>query len=154
MIRVASSIPGRLRLRLAVPRAAGLLPLLCRRVERWDAVQGVEVNPRTGSLLVRYDATRLTPARIEARLVAAGERALAGHAAKVGADPTATRPRGHGGTPRVRANRWAKRAMLVGLAASLSLAALGNKRWHWLTGVLFLHALAVHLWVHRRHLVR
>ncbi len=44
--------------------------------------------------------------------------------------------------------------MLASLALSLVLAVLGNKRGHWLVGALFLHALAVHLWAHRRHLFR
>ncbi|HRP98130.1 MAG TPA: hypothetical protein PL143_17980, partial [Rhodocyclaceae bacterium] len=59
-----------------------------------------------------------------------------------------------GGTLRVRVNRVARRGMLVSLAASMLLAALGRKRWHTVTGIVFLKFLAMHLWVHRRHLVR
>lgn len=59
-----------------------------------------------------------------------------------------------GGTLRVRVNRVARRGMLASLAASMVLAALGRKRWHTVTGIVFLKFLAMHLWVHRRHLVR
>jgi len=181
MIRIVSSIPGRLRLRVAAPGAPAALDRLRSQIEQWEAVGSVAINPRTGSLLVHYDATRLTAARLEecARAAAA---TLARAAAKVGSGGTALPPRTHGGTPRVRpnaasptsghppadeplrsrsarkallqANRLAKRGMLASLALSLVLAALGNKRGHWLAGALFLHALAVHLWAHRRHLFR
>jgi hypothetical protein len=153
MIRIVSSIPGRLRLRVAAPGAPAALDRLRSQIEQWEAVGSVAINPRTGSLLVHYDATRLTAARLEecARAAAA---TLVRAAAKVGSGGTALPPRTHGGTPRVRANRLAKRGMLASLALSLVLAALGNKRGHWLAGALFLHALAVHLWAHRRHLFR
>ncbi len=97
----------------------------------------------------------------EARAVAAAAKLLATNAwesvkkrAKVGAGETVAQPHHPGGTPRVRVNRWAKRAMLASLAISLLLAGAGRKRWHWLTGMVFLHALAAHLWVHRRHILR
>lgn len=153
MIRIVSSIPGRLRLRVAAPGAPAALDRLRSQIEQWEAVGSVAINPRTGSLLVHYDATRLTAAGLEDRVCSAAAT-LARAAAKVGSGGTALPPRTHGGTPRVRANRWAKRGMLASLALSLVLAVLGNKRGHWLVGALFLHALAVHLWAHRRHLFR
>jgi hypothetical protein len=162
---IASSIPGRLRLRDRALRGDARLDALGASVACWRGVADVEVNSRAGSLLIRYDAARLRPAMCEARAVAAVEKMLAANAqdgtresakenAKVGAGETVVQPHHPGGTPRVRANRWAKRGMLASLAVSLLLAGAGRKRWHALTGVLFLHALAAHLWVHRRHILR
>ena len=117
-------------------------------------------------------------ARCEARAITATEKVLGMQNATLGVDETAAHAHGpdgmlrarEGGTPRaqgggmlrarggstlrVRTNRWAKRGMLASLTAALLLAAVGTKRWHVLTGVLFLHALAAHLWIHRRHVFR
>lgn len=165
MSQIASSIPGRLRLRDRALRDDARLDALGAAVARWRGVTGVEFNPRAGSLLIHYDAARLAPAACERRVAAAAEKLLGTNAqasaresvkrrAIVGAGEAVARHHHPGGTPRVRANRQAKRAMLASLAISLLLAGAGRKRWHWLTGVLFLHALAVHLWVHRRHILR
>ena len=54
----------------------------------------------------------------------------------------------------MRANRIAKRGMLLGLTASLLAAGAGRKHWHASLGGLFLASLSVHLWAHRRHLLR
>jgi len=150
---IASSLPGRLRLRDRALRDRARLDALRARIVRWRGVLRVESNSQTGSLLIHYDATQLTPARCEARAVAAAEQILETRQ-KIGVGGTAPHDRHHGGALRVKANRWAKRAMLVSLAVSLSLVAAGAKRWHALTGVLFLHALAAHLWVHRRRLLK
>ncbi|MDD5328515.1 MAG: heavy metal translocating P-type ATPase [Sulfuricella sp.] len=55
---------------------------------------------------------------------------------------------------RVRINRYAKRGMLATLPLSLALAAMGKKRWHAVSGGVFLAALGAHLAAHRRHLLR
>ena len=55
---------------------------------------------------------------------------------------------------RLQANRWAKRTMLGSLAVSMALALQGAKRGHALTGLVFLHALGLHLWVHRRTILK
>ncbi|OGS91248.1 MAG: hypothetical protein A2Z95_01965 [Gallionellales bacterium GWA2_60_18] len=154
---IASSLPGRLRLRAPALCNAAKLEALRAIVARWRDVLAVETNPQAGSLLVRYDAARLDRARFEARAVAAAEKALGVNAkgsVKAVADETAAPSHRHGGTQRVRANRWAKRGMLASLAVSLLLAGLGRKRWHALAGGLFLHALAAHLWVHRRRILK
>lgn len=147
MIRIVSSLPGRLRLRGDALRDPAALRRLSDDVARWRHVAAVEANPRTGSLLVHYDAARLKPETFEARIAAA-------FAAPASAAPHPARAAAHGGTPRVRANRYAKRAMLISLAVSLLLAGAGRKRWHALAGGLFVASLAVHLWVHRRHVFR
>jgi hypothetical protein len=161
MSLIASSIPGRLRLRDRALRDDARLDALGVAVGRWRGVTDVEINLRAGSLLIHYDVARLTPAACETRAVAATAKLLGSNAresvkkrTKLGADETVAQLDHPGGTPRVRVNRWAKRAMLTSLAISLLLAGAGSKRWHWLTGVVFLHALAAHLWVHRRHILR
>ncbi len=154
MARIVSSIPGRLRLRGDALHDPVLLRQLSDRVAHWRHVAAVEGNPRTGSLLVHYDAARLDRACCEQRALAAAANVLGTTHVKVSAGETAQPAPRHGAPSRVKANRWAKRGMLASLATSLLLAAVGSKRWHALTGVLFLHALAVHLWVHRRHILR
>jgi hypothetical protein len=154
MIRIASSVPGRMRLRGAPLHDPSVLDHLSGRIASWRHVAAVEANPRSGSLLVRYDAARLDRACCEQRALAAAANVLGTTHVKVGAGETAQPAPRHGAPSRVKANRWAKRGMLASLATSLLLAAVGSKRWHALTGVLFLHALAVHLWVHRRHILR
>jgi hypothetical protein len=151
---IASSIPGRLRLRAPGLRNPARLESLHAAIAKWSGVLAVETNPKAGSLLVRYDVRHLERTRIEARAATAAAKVLGTHATKVGAGGTAADARHHGGTPRVKANRWAKRGMLASLTVSLLLAAAGTKRWHALAGVAFMHALAVHLWAHRRHILR
>lgn len=146
---VASSIPGRLRLRAPGLRNPVQLEKLQAAIAQWSGVLAVEANPTTGSLLIRYDAGKLSVERCEARALGLlGKLPGQSRVPKVGA----------GGTARVKgnrlANRWAKGGMLASLAVSLLLAAAGAKRWHALSGMLFLHALGVHLWMHRRHLLR
>jgi Heavy metal associated domain 2 len=65
-VRVAHDIPGRLRLRLPPgASAAGLTDV----IDRLNGAQSSVWSPRTRSLLIRYDASVLTPAEI-ARAVA------------------------------------------------------------------------------------
>jgi heavy-metal-associated domain-containing protein len=50
------SVPGRARLRVPKPRSAQQVRQIAGRVERAEHVHGVEANPTTGSLLVRFSA--------------------------------------------------------------------------------------------------
>lgn len=143
---IVSSIPGRLRLRDRTLRDAQRLETLRAGLSTMDDVESVESNVRTGSLLIRYDAEAIGQGAFEARV-----RLMTGNPC------VATKPApkvGAGGTARVRVNRWAKRGMLASLGVSLLLAVAGTRRWHAITGMLFLHALGAHLWVHRRHLLK
>jgi hypothetical protein len=148
---IASSAPGRIRLRHAALRNPVRLARLAEAIGRWAHVHAISPNAPTGSLLVHYDALALEESECVRRCEDAVQ-ALAPAASQAVAAP-AGRTR-HRGSPRVRANRVAKRGMLVSLATSLLLAALGAKRGHIGAGIVFLHALGVHLWVHRHHLLR
>jgi hypothetical protein len=53
-----------------------------------------------------------------------------------------------------RVNRYAKAGMLGSLATSLALAAAGQKRWHAVSGGIFVACLGVHLSIYRRSLLR
>lgn len=146
---IASSLPGRMRLRHQAWRQVPELQELATAAGRWPGILGVDANPLTGSLLLHYDPDRLPQAELEAAIATMAREHLP--------EPPAggrREPRRGRGTPRVRANRVAKRGMVITLAASLALAAARSKRWHIYTGNAFLAFLAIHLYVYRRHLLR
>lgn len=145
---IVSSIAGRLRLRHPVLRQPKRLAQLEQELSAWLGVLVCTSNARTGSLLLHYDVTVLAPTECERRALAALQAFLPAAPAQ------SPRPAGPKGSTRVRANRWAKSGMLLSLAATLLLAAAGAKRWHTVGGLLFLHALGVHLWVHRHHVLK
>ena len=142
MNRIVSAVPGRLRLRDAALRDSEKLERLRCTLAAFGGVQSVDSNHKAGSLVVRYDVASLEPRRIEAQVEAAAAVELA--------KPS---PRGRK-SRRVQVNRYAKRGMLASLGVSLLLAAIGRKRWHALSGGLFVACLLVHLGVHRRHVLR
>lgn len=154
MSPVVSSTPGRLRLRHPALRHPARLQALERRLALWPEVRTLQANPATGSLVVHYDALALAQDACAQRCEAAVAGLLPlpaveprqGRAIPVMARAARTRAK--------RTNRLAKAGMLASLAASLLLAAAGLKRLHIWTGLLFLHALGAHLWVHRRHLLK
>jgi hypothetical protein len=152
---VVSSIPGRLRLRLRRPAR---LEQLRQTLATWPEVREVRANPATGSLLLSYDAAALPQAqcvqRCEAALAALMPATQTAPTPSPATEPAPTaRPRSARARA-MQANRLAKRGMLASLAASLLLAATGAGRGHIWTGLFFLHALGMHLWVHRRNLIR
>lgn len=156
---IASAIPGRLRLRHAELRKAGRLAKLEQHLAGWPQVREIRLNHAAGSLLIHYDANALSEAECRKRCEAALTELLPW---VVSTNPTNTpiasvaaaqKPRST--LTRVRrANQMAKRGMLVSLTASMILSAVGPKKWHIWTGIAFLHALGVHLWVHRHSLLK
>ena len=146
MTSIVSSTPGRIRLRHPDLRDAGRLAQLQQTIARWQHIEAIRINPQAGSLIVRYGVEKLDGRRLAQRLDKAVDKLL--HQPPV---PSPAKP---GGTPRVRVNRWAKRGMLASLAISMMLAGAGRKRWHALSGGLFLASLTVHLWIHRRHILK
>lgn len=155
---IASSLPGRLRLHAPALRRAAPMRRLVADLAGLPGVVSVTDNARAGSILLHYDAACVARADFEAAATRAAEKVLdaASPPAAVPAAASAPEsPQRHRVAPslRVRINRQAKRGMLASLSLSLLLAATGAKRWHVWTGGVFLFALAVHLYVHRRHLL-
>ncbi len=160
---IASSIAGRIRIRHPALRHPGRLDKLATAVRAWPQVEHVEINASTGSALVFYDAGQLSAGAFAQRCEALVATLLPQQRPSANPTATATAPGPAGnstparrpvGSRRVRANRMAKRAMLLSLPVSMLLAASGAKRGHVWSGLFFLHALGVHLWVHRRNLIR
>lgn len=153
---IVSSTPGRIRLRHARLRSSAVRSAACSALEKMEGVIRTAAHSRACSIVVVYDPQLSTAAALEA--------AIAGHCNAAWTSPPAPAyraaatqapaPQPHPPSPRVRVNRVAKRGMLLGLGASLVLAALGHKRWHAATGLVFVGCLAAHLTVHRRHLLR
>jgi hypothetical protein len=139
---VAASIPGRMRLRPATG-----LPELAKRLLALDASCRTELHPRSGSLLLFYDPSRLPQAAAEAAV----RRLLTPAAASGEGVATAPRQR-HYTRASLKLNRYAKYGMLAGLGASLVYAATGSTRAHIWTGALFVACLGVHMAVHRHRL--
>jgi hypothetical protein len=147
---VASSIPGRLRLRAPGLRAPETLARLAAELGALDASCRVETNPRCGSLLLRYDATRLDPQVAKSTALALlspdatpSSAALPGRGQKL---------RHHYTRTSLKLNRYAKYGMLASLGASLIYAATGATRAHALTGAVFVACMGAHLIVHRHRL--
>lgn len=149
MTRIASSVPGRLRLRDPALRRGPALSRLATDLAGLPGVLGVAANDQAGSVVVTYDAGRIARSEMEAAALRVAEAVLG----PSGGSETAIWHR-MAPSRRVRINRYAKRGMLASLLVSLALAAGGVKRWHAWSGGAFLAFLAAHLAVHRRHLLR
>lgn len=74
---IASSIPGRIRLRHAALRRPERLEQLARSLSDWPEALTLEPNARTGSLLLHYDSSLLAPAESERRCAAGAVAAAA-----------------------------------------------------------------------------
>lgn len=151
MIRIVSSLPGRIRLRDPALRRAAPLERLRAVLAAIDGVLSVQSNALAGSLVLRYDVARVAQAAIESQVEAAANPA--NPASLVLAASPRPRP-DHTYSVKRRINRYAKYGMLGSLAVSLAFATAGKKRWHVASGGLFLVCLGAHVVLHRRHLLR
>lgn len=142
MSRIASSIPGRIRIRDTALRQNDRLERLCALFNEHAAVWSATGNAASGSIVIHYEAADIDSERMESLVEEALDQELAQARRKL---PASTR---------VRINRAAKVGMLGCLGASLAFAALGKKRAHVASGIAFVACLGVHLAVHRRHLLR
>ena len=145
---IASHVPGRLRLR--APTLRGQAANLAAQAEAasWDGVLSVEGSPTAASLLIHYDATRMTPgqaAGLAVRLVPTEPEPAPGPPPP--ATPSAFDER------LWRLNRPAKLGMLASLAGSLAALTVGKKA-HAALGVLHLAFLTIHLANHRKKLTK
>lgn len=141
MIHIVSSLPGRIRLRHPALRESLRLERLRAELAALEGVSSVRANAAAGSLVVGY-AAEFDAGRMEAAVAAAA-------AATIGARHAPLRVR----HARVRSNTIVNRGMLGSLAASLLALAVG-KRWHAVSGGVFLAFLVLHLASHRRQLLR
>jgi hypothetical protein len=152
----ASVIPGRIRLRHGLLRAAGRHQALCAALQ--DALRGralVEGEVAQGSLLITAAPGQEAEAEALVRQVVAAQLPeLAENRAIVPTRPAIT-PRSQGGSAvrrrpvKRQVNQWAK----VGAVASMavSLAALGtSRRLHAQAGVVFVGMMLTHMAVHWR----
>lgn len=132
---IVSAIPGRIRLRLTDTAGAHAM---ARTLADTAGVLETVLNPRTGSLLVRYDPSLLSLDRLKPLLG--------------GAAPSSPPP---GNTHRRRADtmRLVKRGMLVSLGISLLLGAADRKTAHIASGAAFVALLGYHLYVYRKRLL-
>lgn len=140
--RIASSSPGRLRIRDLALRDRDRIAQFEAQLHQIDGIREVEANASAGSVVIRYDGDRIEAVELERRVDALVDAVLAA-------------PRSPGRRSlRRHANRIAKVGMLGSLGASLALAATGNKRWHALSGGVFVACLGVHIGLHRKALLR
>lgn len=142
--RIVSSIPGRIRLRDKRLRDQAKLNELTKELSQIAVITSLQGNPRTGSLLLRFDRNAIVLSTIEANI-----------------DSTVDQIIGKAPQPllsKKNFNRYNKMAMLGSLGASLiALSMTGRKRrirWHKLTGYLFIANLGTHLFFYRKALRR
>ncbi|TXH92202.1 HMA2 domain-containing protein [Thauera aminoaromatica] len=142
LTRIASSSPGRIRIRDLALRNRSRMEAVEQALQAIKGIHGVTTNAAAGSVVLHYDPTSIAPIELEHRIDAIVDAALAAPG----------KPGRH--TLRRHANRAAKLGMLGSLSASLALAAAGNKRWHAVTGGVFLACLGVHVGLHRKAVFR
>jgi hypothetical protein len=109
---------------------------------RINGVTAVVSNPGAGSMVLQFDGGRTDTSVLEAAVDAVVDSALAAPL------PKSKR------SAKMRINRYAKAGMIGSLATSIALAASGQKRWHAVTGGIFVACLGVHLSVYRRSILR
>lgn len=146
MNAIASSIPGRIRIRL---NASAELPRIAAALRQHSGVQRVRVNARAASLVAEYDISLLTQPTIEAFSLAllAPEQGDP----PVRAEREAAPARRHW---RLRANRYAKFGATGAMTISLAALLWRNKRLHTAAGVAALVFTGLHMYIHRRTLTR
>lgn len=155
MTAIVASTPGRLRLRHAALRQPDTLERLAAKLRAHPEVTLVEPKPQAASLVLYYDTAQWSEAQSHQRVGTIAASVLPRPAGTQGTAPASKmRPARTDKDQRLKANRWAKRTMLGSLAVSMALALQGAKRGHALTGLVFLHALGLHLWVHRRNILK
>jgi hypothetical protein len=163
---ITSFVDGRVRLRHPALKDKATAELVCTVVGGVEGITAVQANPLTGSLLIYYDAEKLTREQLlelaeqgaafipglneeeaPAAETAEGEAAPR-KACKVCApvDEVLQLLTGRGAT------KFVNRAMLVSLIASLAALPLGNRAVHTAAGGVFVSGVLQHLIAHRKSL--
>ncbi|SMP77151.1 hypothetical protein SAMN06295888_12713 [Desulfonatronum zhilinae] len=134
-----SSIPGRLRIRTEDQAA---LQRLAESVGKLGGVLAVQLNPRTGSLLVHYE----DESKVEAALLKALK--------KIPGSDTALVPKSTSKASNKAAYMTiAKRGMLSSLGLAMLFALIDREDGHIVTGALFLSFLGYHLYGYRKRVL-
>ena len=165
---ITSAISGRIRLRHPSLRQACWAEQLRKAADFLPGIRALEINPRTGSLLLQYDPASLSQEMLieiaEAWLqqlpppVKTSLRTSSSFTLSVLPDMSTVFPvvfRGRRmlrGVGRARLSKTVNRGMLVSLAASLALAAVGRIKGHVVVGGVFLVCTALHLYLFRNRL--
>ena len=160
---ITSLVDGRVRLRHSALKDAATAELVCSVVGAVEGITSVQSNTRTGSLLIYYDAEKLTREQLLelAEQGAAFVPGLNGEAAP--AEPAEGAPRKVckvcapveellGFLTRRSTTKFIDRAMLVSLIASLAALPAGSRTVHASDGGVFLSGLLQHLIAHRKAL--
>jgi hypothetical protein len=163
---ITSFVDGRVRLRHPALKDKDTADLVCTVVGGVEGITAVQANPLTGSLLIYYDAEKLTREQLlelaeqgaafipglneeeaPAAETAEGEAAPR-KACKICApvDEVLQLLTGRGTT------KFVNRAMLVSLIASLAALPLGNRVVHTAAGGVFVGGVLQHLIAHRKAL--
>ena len=163
---ITSFVDGRVRLRHPALKDKATAELVCTVVGGVEGVTSVQANPLTGSLLIYYDAEKLTREQL-LELAEQGAAFIPGlneeeaPAAETAEGEAAPRKAcrvcapvdeviqlltGRGTT------RFVNRAMLVSLIASLAALPLGNRTVHTAAGGVFVGGVLQHLLAHRKAL--
>ncbi len=139
---VKSLIDGRVRVRHPALRHEKNAAPLRELLGCLPGMNRITINPRTGSLLLEYDPSLLSREDL---------LSLAGHWEPVDATEKPARPRRKTSMfTRARIIRHTNRIMLLSLAASVGLAAMGRERGHIVAGGIFLLFNALHLHTFRK----
>lgn len=134
-------MPGRIRVRAAALRDPATLARVEPLLAALPAVRSTRGNRAAGSIVVLYDAEAVSVREMSAQLAPC----LLDLAT---VEPSGDRP------CRDSINRCVKLASLASLGVSLSFAAAGSKRWHMVSGGVFLGLLGAHLVMNREALLR
>ena len=163
---ITSFVDGRVRLRHPALKDAATAELVCSVVGAVDGITSVQSNPRTGSLLIFYDAEKLSREQL-LELAEQGAAFMPGMNGEGAPTEAAERAEGEKRKPcklcapvdellgfltKRSTTRFIDRAMLVSLMASLVSLPLGNRTVHTAAGGVFVGGLLQHLLAHRKAL--
>jgi len=159
---VTSFVDGRVRLRHPALKDKATAELVCTVVGGVDGISAVQANPVTGSLLIYYDAEKLTREQL-LELAEQGAAFVPGMNEEAAPADTAEAPRRAcavkapvdellGFLTRRSTTKFIDRAMLVSLIASLAALPLGNRTVHTAAGGVFVGGVLQHLLAHRKAL--
>ncbi len=139
------TLPGRVRLRAPALRKALVVWPLQAEIEKLPGIQAAVFNPRVGSLLIRYDPATLPQERLLAVL---DEHLPTGLPRPAAETIKASKPLLSPDERKALAY-----AMLSTLGTSLLGLAIDSKKVHWVSGLLFLGGLLLHLGDKRKFLL-